>query len=84
MVRKSPVANQPASQNDAANVSADHRPMPEPPLTCKEAAAMLSVSTCTVRRMVGLVWITYQATGSRPIRRITRESVRRLLERRSG
>jgi hypothetical protein len=36
-----------------------------------------------VRRMVGLEWVEYQGRGRRPIRRITRESVERMLQRRA-
>jgi hypothetical protein len=33
--------------------------------------------------MVGLEWVEYQGRGRRPIRRITRESVERMLQRRA-
>jgi hypothetical protein len=51
-----------------------------PPLTPKEAAAMLNVHPRSIPRIRGLEWIEYPAAGVKPIRRITRESVRRLLE----
>jgi hypothetical protein len=53
-----------------------------PPLTPTEAARMLNVDRSTIYRLVGIEWVEYQAAGARPIRRITVESVRRLLERR--
>jgi hypothetical protein len=55
-----------------------------PPLTPKQASEMLNVSVKSVYRMCGLEWVEYQATGLRPIRRITLDSVRRLLERKRG
>jgi hypothetical protein len=56
---------------------------PRPPLTLAEAAHLLRVGVTTVRRMVGLEWVEYQGRGRRPIRRITRESVERMLQRRA-
>lgn len=57
----------------------------EPPFTPAEAARELSVSYRSVFRLIGLEWIEYETIGSsKPIRRITRESVRRLLARRKG
>ena len=47
-----------------------------------EAARLLNVSRSSVYRMTGLEWVEYQATGVKPIRRITRASVERLLDRR--
>ena len=57
---------------------------PTTPLTPTEAAQMLNVKRSTVYRIVGLEWVEYQGGGVRPIRRITRESVYRLLERRKA
>lgn len=51
-------------------------------LTPAEAAQLLNVSRSSIYRMVGLEWVEYPATGAKPIRRITRASVERLLERR--
>lgn len=48
----------------------------------KEVARLLNVGESTVRRMVGLEWVEYHGRGQRPIRRITADSVRRLLEQR--
>jgi len=57
-----------------------------PPLKPAEAARLLNVGESTVRRMVGLEWVEYPGTGKagRPIRRITRESIDRMLQRRMG
>jgi hypothetical protein len=52
------------------------------PLKPAEAAQMLNVSRTSIYRMVGLEWVEYQASGVKPIRRIARESVERLLQRR--
>ena len=52
------------------------------PLTIVEGAQMLGVSPSTVRDIPGLDWVSYPGRGKRPIRRIQRESVERLLERR--
>ena len=54
-----------------------------PPLTIAQAAKLLNVDRATVYRIAGLEWVEYQASGVRPIRRITMESVKRLLERRA-
>jgi hypothetical protein len=54
------------------------------PLTPAEAAALLRVGRSTVYRIVGLEWVEYQGSGVRPIRRITRESVERLLAQRKA
>ena len=53
----------------------------EPPLTPRQAAEALNVSKRTLTRLAGLVWVTYQGGGKKPIKRVTAESVRRLLER---
>lgn len=53
-------------------------------LTPTEAAKILRVGRSTVYRIVGLDWVEMQATGERPIRRVTEDSVRKLLERRRG
>ena len=53
-----------------------------PPLTPAEAARMLNVGYRTIFDIAGLDWIEYPGRGKRPIRRVTVESVRRLLERR--
>lgn len=46
---------------------------------------MLNVNYRTVFRLIGLDWVEYETVGStKPIRRITPESVRRLLARRRG
>jgi hypothetical protein len=58
--------------------------IPPPPLKAKEAAKLLNISPSSVVRMVGLEWVEYPGRGKRPIRRVTVESVRRLLERRRG
>jgi hypothetical protein len=55
---------------------------PRPTLKPVEVAQLLCVGVTTVRRMVGLEWVEYQGRGRRPIRRITRESVERMLQRR--
>lgn len=51
----------------------------ERPLTVTEAAEMLNVGYRTVYDIAGLEWIEYPGRGTRPIRRIRRESVERLL-----
>ena len=57
----------------------------EVPLTPAQAAKMLNVTYRSVFRLIGLEWIEYETVGStRPIRRITPASVRRLLARRKG
>jgi hypothetical protein len=57
----------------------------ETPLTPAEAAKMLNVNYRTVFRLIGLDWVEYETVGStKPIRRITPESVRRLIARRKG
>jgi hypothetical protein len=53
-----------------------------PPLTPAEAAKLLNVAYRTVFDLAGLEWVEYQGRGKRPIRRVTVESVRKLLERR--
>jgi hypothetical protein len=56
-----------------------------PPLKPQEVALLLNVAYRTVFEIVGLEWVEYETLqGKRPIRRITRESVRRLLARRRG
>jgi hypothetical protein len=62
----------------------DHDTEPEPPLTPAQAAKLLNVTYRTVFRLVGLEWVEYQGAGVRPIRRVTPESVRRLLAGRRG
>ena len=57
-------------------------PTSAPPLTIAQAAEQLNVSARTVTRLVGLEWLEFQGAGRRRIKRITAESVRRLLERR--
>ena len=64
---------------------ADPTTHPERPLTPAQAAKMLNVTYRSVFRLIGLEWIEYDTVGAkRPIRRITPESVRRLLARRKG
>lgn len=53
-------------------------------LTPAEAAAILRVGRTTVYRIIGLEWVEYQGGGERPIRRITRASVERLLRQRKA
>jgi len=56
-----------------------------PPLKPQEVALLLNVAYRTVFGIVGLEWVEYPTVqGRRPIRRITRESVRKLLARRRG
>lgn len=59
------------------------RAVAEAPLTLAQAAEALNVSPRTLHRLVGLEWIEYRGAGRRPIKRITAESARRLLERRT-
>jgi hypothetical protein len=57
----------------------------EVPLTPAQAAKMLNVTYRSVFRLIGLEWVEYETVGSsRPIRRVTPASVRRLLARRRG
>jgi hypothetical protein len=57
----------------------------EAPLTPAQAAKLLNVSYRTVFSIIGLDWVEYPTVGAkRPIRRITPESVRRMLARRRG
>lgn len=53
-------------------------------LTPSEAAALLRIGRSTIYRIVGLEWVEYQGSGLRPIRRITRESVEKLLTQRKA
>ena len=39
----------------------------EPPLTPRQAAEALNVSKRTLTRLAGLVWVTYQGGGKKPI-----------------
>lgn len=57
----------------------------EPPITPAAAAKLLGVAYRTVFDLVGLEWVEYETKRSaKPIRRITPESVRKLLARRRG
>ena len=74
----------PATEAEHVGASAGLRatsgaPLPEPPLKPAEAPRMLNVAYRTVFDLVGLEWIEYLGRGKRPIRRITPESVRRML-----
>lgn len=70
----------------ATSVAAEHdQSYGETPITPREAAQRLGVAYRTVFEIVGLEWVEYETKGSsKPIRRITPESVRRLLAKRKG